>query len=265
MANLLETAVLAANAGAAVLREKWSQPRQIQRKQRFDFVTDADRASQDAVLSAISRLRPGDAILAEEDAEDYSHAAGTPGVLWVIDPLDGTTNFIHGFPMVAVSVAAVVDGIPEAGVVIDVVRNEVFSAERGKGAWLNGQDIAVHGIADRSQCLLLTGFPFRDRARLDRYMELFKELFRQVSGMRRAGAAALDLAYVAAGRAQAFWELGLKPWDMAAGILLIKEAGGITSDFGGGAHELWRGDIVAGAPEVHPWVQQVCGKYFPNG
>ena len=187
MANLLETAVLAANAGAAVLREKWSQPRQIQRKQRFDFVTDADRASQDAVLSAISRLRPGDAILAEEDAEDYSHAAGTPGVLWVIDPLDGTTNFIHGFPMVAVSVAAVVDGIPEAGVVIDVVRNEVFSAERGKGAWLNGQDIAVHGIADRSQCLLLTGFPFRDRARLDRYMELFKELFRQVSGMRRAG------------------------------------------------------------------------------
>lgn len=265
MSDLLQTAIRSAKAGAEVLRRKWSQPHQIERKDRFDFVTDADKASQEAVLGVINNMQPDDAILAEEDPDDYSQAAATPGVLWVIDPLDGTTNFIHGFPMVAVSVAALVDGVPEAGVVIDVANNEVFSAARGKGAWSGGRPLKVCDISDRSQCLLLTGFPFRDRGRLDQYMELFKELFLQISGMRRAGAAALDLAYVAAGRAQAFWELGLKPWDMAAGILLIQEAGGKISDFGGGPQALWRGDIVAGAPGVHQWVQQTCCRYFPQG
>lgn len=265
MADLLETAMQAAAAGAAVLRQKWSQPHRIERKQRFDFVTDADRASQDAVIGIINKMRPDDAILAEEDAGDYGDAARTPGVLWVIDPLDGTTNFIHGFPMVAVSVAALVDGVPEAGVIIDVAHGEVFSAARGRGAMVDGKPMTIRDIGDRSQCLLLTGFPFRDHARLDRYLELFKELFLQIAGMRRAGAAALDLAYVAAGRAQAFWELGLKPWDMAAGILLIQEAGGVVSDFGGGPKALWRGDIIAGAPGVHDWVRETCGRYFPEG
>jgi myo-inositol-1(or 4)-monophosphatase len=187
------------------------------------------------------------------------------GITWVVDPLDGTTNFIHGFPHVAVSVAAVSRGLPLAGVVVDVTRGEEFRAARGQGAYLGEARLAVSAQADPARALLCTGFPFRDRARLTPYMELFQELFLRVSDVRRAGAAALDLAYVAAGRVEGFWEMGLKPWDLAAGMLLVEEAGGRVSDFAGGGEALWRGDVVAACPGLHGLMRDACAARFPRG
>lgn len=263
--SLAATAGRAAAKGRDVLRGLWGNVSGVERKARFDFVTQADKAAEKAVLEVIGRERPGDEILSEESAGDYSGAREHPGVLWIVDPLDGTNNFIHGFPQISVSVAALEGGRPVAGVISDVLRDEVFSAVAGQGATLNGRPISVRDPGDRSQSLLLTGFPFRDRDRLARYLELFAELFAPVSGVRRAGSACLDLAYLAAGRAQGFWELGLKPWDLAAGILLIKEAGGVLTDFNGGDQALWRGDVCAAVPSLHPWMQEACGRHFPQG
>jgi len=228
-------------------------------------VTNADKLAEQAVLGIIRKSHPDHEILAEESAADFSLDTGRSGILWVVDPLDGTTNYIHGFPHVAVSVAALLDGRPSAGVIIDVTRGEEFVAARGQGVTLDGNRVKASSVSDPGKALLLTGFPFRQRNKLSRYLELFAELFQQVSGMRRAGAAALDLAYVAAGRAEAFWEMGLKPWDMAAGILMVEEAGGVVSDFNGGAQALWRGDIVAANQGLHPLVQAACGRMFPGG
>ena len=263
--ELLVTAREAASAGAQVLRSLWGAGVAVEEKQDFDFVTEADRRSQEAVLAQISRRHPGHAILAEESDQDWSQWAGYQEPLWVVDPLDGTTNFIHGFPQVAVSVAVLVKGRPQAGVVLDVTRDECFAASAGGGAWLGERRLAVSPQTDPARGLLMTGFPFRDKKRLPIYMELFSEIFRQVSGVRRAGAAALDLAYVAAGRGEGFWEIGLKPWDVAAGFLLIEEAGGVVSDFAGGDKALWRGDVVTAGPALHPWLQQICARYFPQG
>ena len=263
--GLLATARAAAAAGAGVLRAMWGQELAVESKQRFDFVTDADRKSQEAVLGAIRARHPDHAILAEEDAVPYPPPGAVRGVLWVVDPLDGTTNFIHGFPHVAVSVAALVDGRPAAGVVVDVTRGEEFCALAGGGAWLGERRLKVSGQGDPAASLLLTGFPFRDKGRLAPYLELFSELFLRVAGVRRAGAAALDLAYVAAGRAEGFWEMGLKPWDLAAGVLLVREAGGLVSDFDGGDESLWRGDVVAAGPGMHRLIQEACGRRFAGG
>jgi len=146
-----------------------------------------------------------------------------------------------------------------------VTKAEEFWAVAGGGAWLGERRLAVSPQADPALCLLHTGFPFRDKARLETYLALFAELFRQVSGVRRAGAAALDLAYVAAGRGEGFWEMGLQPWDLAAGILLVAEAGGVVSDFDGGGRSLWRGDVVAANPALHGLIQAACGRWFPGG
>lgn len=263
--QLLSTARDAAAAGAKVLRAMWGRQIKVEHKQSFDFVTQADLASQAAVLGLIRERHPGVAILAEEEAGAYPPPAARSGVLWVVDPLDGTTNYIHGIPHVAVSVAALVDGLPVAGVVRDVTRGEEFHAVRGGGAWLEGAPLTVSQRQDPADSLLLTGFPFRDKGRIGPYLELFRDLFMEVAGVRRAGAAALDLAYVAAGRAEGFWEMGLMPWDLAAGILLVEEAGGRVSDFAGGGETLWRGDVVAAAPALHDLMQQACGRYFPRG
>lgn len=263
--ELLATAQEAAKAGADVLNSMWGHSGQVDNKQDFDFTTEADMAAQEAVLAVISRRHPDHAVLAEEDAGDYSGDRDRPGVLWVVDPLDGTTNFIHAIPHVAVSVAALVDGVVQAGVVRDVTRGEEFAAARGQGAWLGGEPMAVSPRSELADSLLATGFPFRNKDRLAKYLELFAELFTKVAGVRRAGAAALDLAWVAAGRVEGFWELGLKPWDLAAGILLIQEAGGVVSDFDGKGEALWRGDIACGAPQVQPWLQAACARYFPGG
>lgn len=262
---MLETARLAAAAGARVIGSMWDRQHEVEEKQRFDFVTDVDLLSQAAVLEVIASRHPEHAVLAEEQAGDYPPPAARAGVLWVVDPLDGTTNFIHGIPHVAVSVGVLQDGQALAGVVRDVTRGEEFHAVRGGGAWLGQRRLAVSPRLDPASSLLLTGFPFRDKARLPRYLELFRELFEQVAGVRRAGAAALDLAYVAAGRAEGFWEMGLKPWDMAAGLLLVQEAGGLVSDFDGGGQSLWRGDVVAAAPAMQALIQGACGRYFPGG
>jgi myo-inositol-1(or 4)-monophosphatase len=263
--DLLASARAAAAAGAECLRGLWGGRLAVEAKSSFDFVTNADRASQAAVLGVIRARHPDHAILAEEDAGAYPPPEAKAGVLWVVDPLDGTTNFIHGIPHVAVSVGALVDGRPAAGVIVDVTRGEEFWGLAGGGAWLGERPIRVSGQADPGQSLLLTGFPFRDKGRLDDYLALFAELFQQVSGVRRAGAAALDLAYVAAGRAEGFWEMGLKPWDLAAGLLLVAEAGGVVSDFAGGGQALWRGDVVAAAPALHGLIQAACARRFPRG
>lgn len=263
--ELMQTALSAARAGAETLRGLWGRHLQVEQKSRFDFVTNADQQAEQAVLGVIRENHPDHAILAEESVEDFSGAAQTPGVLWVVDPLDGTTNYIHGFPHVAVSVAALVDGQPRAGVIIDVTRKEEFAAGKGQGVTLNGRPVKVSPVQEPGQALLLTGFPFRQKHRLKPYLELFAELFERISGIRRAGAAALDLAYVAAGRAEAFWEMGLNPWDMAAGILMVEEAGGLVSDFDGKDQALWRGDIVAANQNLHQLVQAACGRKFPGG
>ncbi|MEW5912873.1 MAG: inositol monophosphatase family protein [Thermodesulfobacteriota bacterium] len=265
MDNYLQTARLAAQAGAQVLRARWGGRLQVEPKQRFDFVTDADLASQEAVLAVIRARHPGHEVLAEETPADQARLASEQGPLWVVDPLDGTTNYIHGVPHVAVSVALVQQGRPQAGVVLDVMHEEEFSAVRGQGAWLAGRPLHVAESQGLERALLMTGFPFRRKDLLDPYLALFRDIFEQTAGVRRAGSAALDLAYVAAGRGQGFWELGLSPWDVAAGILLVEEAGGVVSDFAGGDGALWGGDVVAAAPGLHPWLQRACARRFPAG
>ncbi len=263
--QLLQTAREAARAGARVLARFVPADLAVDKKKNSDYVTQADRQAEEAVLGVIRRRHPDHHILAEESAAGRAVPDAADGVLWVVDPLDGTTNFIHGFPHYAVSVAALAGGRLAAGVVLDVTRDEEFYARAGGGAWLNGRPLAVSPPGRPRRSLLLTGFPFRDKERLQPYLELFAEIFSQVSGVRRAGAAALDLAYVAAGRAEGFWELGLAPWDVAAGILLVREAGGVVSDFDGGDQSLWRGDVVAAAPWIHGLLQGACGRHFPGG
>lgn len=265
MDNYLQTARLAAQAGAKVLRARWGGRLQVEPKQRFDFVTDADLASQEAVLAVIRARHPEHEVLAEETPADQARLASEQGPLWVVDPLDGTTNYIHGVPHVAVSVALVQQGRPQAGVVLDVMHEEEFSAVRGQGAWLAGRPLHVAESQGPERALLMTGFPFRRKDLLDPYLALFRDIFEQTAGVRRAGSAALDLAYVAAGRGQGFWELGLSPWDVAAGILLVEEAGGVVSDFAGGDGALWGGDVVAAAPGLYPWLQSACARRFPAG
>jgi myo-inositol-1(or 4)-monophosphatase len=257
----LDSAKAAARAGAAALASHWGQRLHVENKKSFDYVTDADIASENVVLDEIRRRHPEHAILSEETPADLAQAKAQKGPLWVVDPLDGTTNFIHGFPHVAVSVALLLQGRPVVGVVLDLTKGEQFAASRGGGAWLGDQRLKVAELP-RERALLLTGFPFRNKELLDPYLALFKEIFTQCAGVRRAGTASLDLAYVAAGRGQGFWELGLKPWDLAAGILLVEEAGGVVSDFQGGGGALWSGDIVAAARGLHPWLQGQCAAHF---
>jgi len=260
--DLLSIARTAAQAGSDVLRNMWGRDLHVQNKSQFDYVTEADQKSERAVHEVIKAARPDSLILAEESAGDWARMAHQPGLLWIVDPLDGTTNFIHGFPHVAVSVAACQDGRLAAGVVLDVTRGEEFYAAAGRGAWLNGKPLRVSQVSDPASALLLTGFPYRIKPHLKAYLAMFSEFFDQFSGIRRAGSAALDLAYVAAGRAEGFWEIGLMPWDVAAGIILVREAGGMVSDFWGGEGCLWQEEIVAANPFLHPLVQKACARHL---
>ncbi|HSD42213.1 MAG TPA: inositol monophosphatase family protein [Burkholderiales bacterium] len=229
----------------------------VTRKRQNDFVTEVDHEAEAAIIEVLRRAYPGHAILAEE-----SGAHGISEYEWIIDPLDGTTNFIHGFPQYAVSIALRHRGVLEQAVVYDPGRNELFTATRGRGAFLNDRRIRVSKRAKLAEALIGTGFPFRDLQHLDEYMAAFKLVTRETAGIRRAGAAALDLAYVAAGRLDGFWEIGLAAWDMAAGALLILEAGGLVSDFDGESNYLDRGSIVCGAPKVFvPLLHTVQGAH----
>jgi myo-inositol-1(or 4)-monophosphatase len=219
----------------------------VNEKEAKDYVTEIDKAAEQSIVAALRKAYPNHGILGEEggllegsgDGADY---------LWIIDPLDGTTNFVRGIPHYAVSIACKYRGRLEHAVVLDPVRQEEFTASRGRGAAVNGRRLRVSARKSLDGALLGTGFPFKDgdMDNLDAYLNMFRSLVGQTSGLRRAGAASLDLAYVAAGRFDAFWEFGLSEWDMAAGALLIQEAGGLVSDFSGGHDFLEKGQIVAG-------------------
>jgi len=214
-------------------------------KAENDFVTEIDKAAEQEIIRTLRKSFPGHAILAEE-----SGAKPGDDYLWIIDPLDGTTNFVHGFPQFAVSIALKHKDVIEQAVVYDPVAQELFTASRGRGAHLNDRRIRVTSRANLTGALLGTGFPFKQLEHLDEYLATFRTLLTKTAGIRRAGSAALDLAYVAAGRLDGFWELGLSPWDMAAGILLIEEAGGFVTDFNGEKGFLESGNIVAANPKL---------------
>lgn len=222
----------------------------IHAKGPSDYVTEIDKRCEELILKAVREGFPDHHIMSEETANDGLQ----PGFTWVVDPVDGTTNFIHGFPFVAVSIAVCLEKKPVLGFVIDPVRNELFTARAGRGAWLNGARIAVRKDAELPEALVATGFPFRTKDYMDNYLKAFKSVFLNVSGIRHAGAAALDLAYLAAGRVDGFWEIGLKAWDIAAGALLIREAGGVISDFWGEDRLLYNGHVVGGTPSVYPFL-----------
>src|SRR5262249_12712618 len=199
---------------------------------------------------------PDHEILAEESGAS-SGAAGDSEYTWIIDPLDGTTNFIHGFPQYAVSIGLRRRSVLEQGVIYDPTKNELFTATRGRGAYLNERRIRVSKRIQLGDALIGTGFPFRDFEGLDEYLAMFRALTARTAGLRRAGAAALDIAYVAAGRLDGFWEMGLSPWDMAAGALMVQEAGGLVGDFRGDPGFLESGRIVCGNPKVFAQLLQV--------
>jgi myo-inositol-1(or 4)-monophosphatase len=261
MHPMLNTAVKAARrAGSIINRASLDLDLiRVSTKGRHDYVTEVDRAAEAAIIDVLHSAYPDHAFLAEESG---ASAPGTePDYLWIIDPLDGTTNFVHGFPQYAVSIALKHRGQIMQAVIYDPTRNELFTASRGRGAFLNDRRIRVSRRAKLGEALIGTGFPFRQLDHLDEYVRMFKLITEQTAGIRRPGAAALDLAYVAAGRLDGFWEFGLAPWDVAAGALLIIEAGGLIGDFDGGGNYLYCGQLVTGTPKIYPsllaLVQQV--------
>jgi myo-inositol-1(or 4)-monophosphatase len=221
----------------------------VKAKGAKDFVTQVDQAAERAILDAVRQAYPDHAILAEESGALASSAAE---YRWVIDPLDGTTNFIHGFPQYCVSIAVQHRGATAHAVVYDPTKNELFTASKGRGAFLNDRRIRVSRRERMKDALVGTGFPFKELSRLELYMAQLRAMMGACAGVRRAGAAALDLAYVAAGRLDAFWEMGLSAWDMAAGALLIQEAGGLVGDFRGEPGWFESGDICAATPKLFP-------------
>lgn len=225
---------------------------EVRAKTQNDFVTEVDRAAEEAIIEVIREAYPDHAILAEESGED-----GQSEFQWIIDPLDGTTNFIHGMPQYAVSIALAQKGVLQQAVIYDTSRNELFTATRGRGAFLNDRRIRVSKRARMNEALLGTGFPFKQLQHVDAYLGMFRELTEKTAGLRRPGAASLDLAYVACGRFDGFFEIGLSPWDMAAGALLVSEAGGLVSDFGGEADYLKTGNLVAGSPKIFAPLLQI--------
>jgi myo-inositol-1(or 4)-monophosphatase len=242
-----------ARASGRILAERFSGERTVEFKGRIDLVTDADRASEAALVAYLSRRFPQHTILAEESGLT---ARGAP-YRWLVDPLDGTTNYAHRVPHFCVSVA--VEG-PEgllAGVVFDPLKNELFSAGKGQGAALNGQPLTVTGVEALERSLICTGFPYDVQERPEVPVGLFNHFIRKVQGVRRMGSAALDLAYVAAGRFDGFFEAGLKPWDVAAGALLVLEAGGTVTRFDGAPLELAGAQVLAAGPLLH---RALCGE-----
>lgn len=223
----------------------------IVKKGKNDFVSDIDRRAEAEIIKIIRKAYPDHGILAEESGGDA--AAET---LWIIDPLDGTTNYLHGLPQYAVSIAMQHRGRLEHAVIYDPVRQELFTASRGAGAQLNDKRIRVSPANELTATLLGTGFPFRSEQHIDAYLGMFKALLQKAADIRRPGSAALDLAYVAAGRLDGFWEIGLGQWDMAAGALLVREAGGLVGDFGGGERFMESGNLVAANPRVFKEILQ---------
>jgi len=259
MHPLLNIAIKAARRAGSVINRAALEGAalEVRAKQRNDFVTQVDRAAESAAIEVIRRAYPDHTILAEESGESRVPEARPgrpkstqPETRWIIDPLDGTTNFIHGFPQYCVSIAVEQRGVIAHAVVYDPTKNELFTASKGRGAFLNDRRMRVTKCVHLRDALVGTGFPFKELSRLDHYLRGMQAIMRDSAGIRRAGSAALDLAYVACGRLDAFWEMGLAPWDMAAGSLLIGEAGGLVGDLHGGQDYMTSGDIAAATPKV---------------
>jgi myo-inositol-1(or 4)-monophosphatase len=258
--EFLDTAIKAARLAGQVIVNHLGKisKMDIGLKQASDFVTSVDKESEKVIIDTIKEHFSDHHFLAEESLKEF----GNGKYRWIIDPLDGTTNYIHSYPVFSVSIALEFEGGLVLGVILDPLRNELFWAEKEAGAFLNGNPIKVSEVSTINESLITTGFPFRSKEMIDPYLKLFKNLFLKVSDLRRAGSAALDLAYLACGRCDGFFELGLSPWDIAAGSLLITEAGGLITDFGGGPHYLMTGNIIAGNPSVHGEILGEVKKVF---
>jgi myo-inositol-1(or 4)-monophosphatase len=248
MQPMLNIAIRAAHsAGDFIVRKINKLPDlKIEVKARNDFVTEVDREAEVRIIEELLKAYPGHGILAEESGV----IEGKDEYRWIIDPLDGTTNYLHGFPHYAVSIACEYRGRMEHGVIYDPIKQELFTASRGDGATLNNRRIRVTNLRTVEGALIGTGFPFKNPDQLDQFLKLFSAFFSSASDMRRAGSAALDLAYVAAGRLDGYWESGLNSWDVAAGALIVREAGGLVTDYSGDGKFLENGEIVAGNPKI---------------
>ncbi len=257
----LNIAVRAARSAGKILLRYFDRvdSLKVETKSRNDFVTEVDRSAEAAIIQELRARFPHHAILAEESGHQ-----GDSEYEWVIDPLDGTTNYLHGFPQFAVSIALRHRGQLECGVVYDPLREEMFTAARGEGAHLNDRRLRVAARTSLDGALIGTGFPFRDQRHIDHYVGMFKAMSQATAGLRRPGAASLDLAYVAAGRTDGFWEIGLAPWDLAAGALLITEAGGTVTDLSGGSRYIDTGNLVGGNLRIHQAILDLIRPYLSD-
>jgi myo-inositol-1(or 4)-monophosphatase len=258
---MLNVAVKAARAAGAIINRAALDVEsvRISQKQVNDFVTEVDHASEKIIIESLLTAYPGHAIWAEESGKVH----GTQGSdsVWIIDPLDGTTNFIHGFPVYCISIALSVRGKVEQAVIYDPSRNDLFTATKGRGAYMNERRIRVSKRIDMRQCLIATGFPFRPGDKFNSYLAMMAEVMQRTAGLRRPGAAALDLAYVAAGFTDGFFETGLSPWDVAAGSLLVTEAGGLIGNFTGDSDFMEQKECIAGNPKIYGQLVAILGKY----
>jgi myo-inositol-1(or 4)-monophosphatase len=258
---MLNIAVRAARrAGTIIIRQLGrAGDMHVETKGRHDYVSEVDRAAEVAIVDTLTTAYPDHQILAEE-----SGVTGDSEYVWIVDPLDGTTNFLHAYPQFAVSIALQVRGRLDQAVVYDPTRDELFTASRGHGAQLNNRRMRVGKCRNLDAAMLATGFPLRNDALIVPHLETLRAFLRRVDGVRRAGAASLDLAYVACGRLDGFWEFGLSAWDIAAGALLIQESGGLVGDPDGGERHLERGDVVAGNPRIFRQILETLAR-TPGG
>ena len=258
---MINVAVKAARAAGSIINRAALdiESVRVSQKKANDFVTEVDHAAEAAIIETLLMAYPGHGIWAEETGRE--HGAKDSEFVWIIDPLDGTTNFIHGFPVYCVSIALAAKGKVEQAVVYDPTRNDLFTATKGRGAYLNDRRLRVSKRTELKQALVSTGFPYRVDDNINHYLTLMGEVMQRSAGLRRPGAAALDLAYVAAGYTDGFFELGLQPWDVAAGSLLVTEAGGLIGNFTGDADFLEQGECLAGNPRVYGQLVSILGKY----
>jgi myo-inositol-1(or 4)-monophosphatase len=258
---MLNVAVKAARAAGAIINRAALDVEavRVSQKQVNDFVTEVDHAAEEIIIETLLTAYPSHGIWAEESGK--THGAKNSDFVWIIDPLDGTTNFIHGFPVYCVSIALAVKGKVEQACIYDPSRNDLFTATKGRGAYMNERRMRVSKRIDLRQCLISTGFPFRPGDNFNNYLRMMAEVMQRTAGLRRPGAAALDLAYVAAGFADGFFETGLSPWDVAAGSLLVTEAGGLIGNFSGDSDFLEQKECVAGNPKIYGQLVAILGKY----
>ncbi len=257
--NDLELALAAAATGAEIVRAGFGRHTTTEQKGRLDPVTEIDKASEQAIVALLTRHRPEDGILAEEGSSRHSE-----GRRWVIDPLDGTVNFIHGFPQVSVAIGLYDGDEPLAAVIHDPLRNEVFAAAAGQGATCNGVPIQVSGTSEMHRAVIVTGFPYDHDRHADAYGRVVTEVLREVNGLRRLGSAALDFAWLAAGRVDGYWEYSLSPWDMAAGALLVVEAGGAITEATGDSFSISSRHFVAANPHLHEALRLIVARHLPE-